>query len=422
MDLPACSALRDEFVPAVSAPPADAGRVLYLDNVGNLALVEPDGAAQRMLTEDAFIERSAGRLRTYRFPAPSPDGSAVAVVRVDIDASDVRQTVETLDLQSGAVNEFDVVRDWNVPYVDWSPDGSMLAWLAIGGEDAAIRAVARADSRAFLVQRGAPAYWHWRPDSRAMMTHVGGRAQDAADDGVVNLVAMAGQGAQPSELAILPGQFQSPQFSPDGRHTLYAANIGPSDFLVVGDASGMPLCAVTRLDLGAFFAWSPDGVHVAFMDVVAPAAQTAPVRVVDVRTGASRVVSRDALMFFWSPDGSRLAIVSAVAAGATTKLSAPSAQQSQLLMRVEVVDASDGSVQRIADLHPTVAIVQYVQYFDQYSRAITPWSPDGRSLAFAGALEANGPGVVVVAAFDAQGEATTVRRVADGALAMFMRR
>ena len=91
-------------------------------------------------------------------------------------------------------------------------------------------------------------------------------------------------------------------------------------------------------------------------------------------------------------------------------------------MRVEVVDTAGNRSQRVADLHPTVSVVQYVQYFDQYSRAVTPWSPDGRQLVFAGAQEANGPGVVAVAEFDAQGDLVEVRRVADGAQAFFARR
>lgn len=425
MDLPACSEVRSDFQASPFAPPSEAGRVLFLDNGGDVMVADVDGAGVQALTSDAFIERSAGRLRTYRFPAPAPDGSAVAFVRVDVDGAAVQQTVQVAAMRDGAVRDIDVVQGANVPYVDWSSDGGMLAYLAIAGADAAIRVAPLDGGAVFEVQRGAPAYWNWNPQSRTMLTHVGGRARDVDDPAAVSEVQFDAGEPQAEPLAVLPGQFQAPQYAPDGQHTMYAVNTGPSDLLIVGDAEGMPKCVLTRLDVGAFFSWSPDGVHVAMIDVSSPAAQTAPVRVFDVRDGSSRTVHRDALMFFWAPSGDRLAVVSAVQGETTSKLSAPAAQgeqSPQLLMRVEVVDISGDRVQRVADLHPTAALVQYVQYFDQYSRAMTMWSPDGRRLTFAGALEANGPGAVVVADFDAFGELMQVRRIADGVMAMFMRR
>lgn len=433
MDLPSCAALADEFRATPVKLAEDVGRIVLLGNEGDLAMVDPDGANFTALTDDAFVDRAAGRMRTYQFPAPSPDGSAIAFVRVDVDADGVQQTVQVVELgdEMGAVvraRDVDVVRGFNVPYVDWSPDGRFLAYLAIGSMQGVIRVAPAAGGDAFSVQSGAPAYWNWRPDSTAMLTHVGGRARDADADAAVSLIdipaiaAASSDEPRPLPLAVLPGQFQAPQYSPDGNHTLYAVNTGPSDLLVVGDANGAPRCALTRLDLGAFFAWSPDGVHVALIDVVTPASQTAPVRVFDVRDGSSRTVHRDALMFYWSPAGDQLALVSAAAGDATTKLAASAGQQSQLLMRVEVVDIKGTRSQRVADLHPTVPVVQYVQYFDQYSRAVTPWSPDGRRLVFAGAQEPNGPGVVAVAEFDVQGDLVEVRRVADGAQAFFARR
>jgi len=428
MDLPACSALAGDFPVTTAAKMRDAssGRIVLVDNAGDLAVVEPGGENLRSLTSDAFVDRAGGRMRTYRFPAPSPDGSALAFVRVDVDDEGVRQTVQVASLNGqAAVREIEVVRGLNVPYIDWSPNGALLAYLAISGPEGEIRVAPVAGGEPQSVQRGVPAYWNWRPDvsgMQAMLAHVGGRAQDAEDGAAVTRIELDDGAARATPLAVLPGQFQSPHYSPDGRHTLYAVNTGPTDLLVVGDADGTPRCALTRLDRGAFFAWSPDGVHVAMIDVVAPASQTAPVRVFDVRDGSSRTVHRDALMFFWSPDGAQLAVLSAIEADGATRISAPAAQQPQLLMRVEVVDVTGARSQRIADLHPTVSIVQYVQYFDQYSRVVTPWSPDSRSLVFAGAEESGGPAVVVVANFDAQGEFTVLRRVADGTLAFFAHR
>ncbi|MCX6017600.1 MAG: hypothetical protein NTZ50_03710 [Chloroflexi bacterium] len=308
-DLAACAQVDLGSKPTVFQSSRAVGHIYLLDNGGNLALMRPDGSEYRALTRDAFIERTAERMRTYRFPAASPDGARVAFVRVDVSSAGVTQTVQTATFDgSKPVHDVAVVVNRNVPYVDWSPDSRLLAFLDLNGLQGAIRLVSSTGGPVVDVQAGAPAYWHWRPDSRVLLTHTGGRAQDVQDEGAVSVVAVDASPDAASlphvrSLAVLPGQFQAPQYSPDGRHTLYAANVGPSDLLIVGDADGVPQCVLTRLQVNAYFAWSPDGVHVAMLDVMAPAAEVAMVRVFDVRDGSSRTVHRDALMFFWSPDG-----------------------------------------------------------------------------------------------------------------------
>jgi Tol biopolymer transport system component len=163
------------------------------------------------------------------------------------------------------------------------------------------------------------------------------------------------------------------------------------------------------------------------MDVLAPTQQTAPVRVIDVRTGDATVVSRNGLMFFWSPVGDRLAVYSVAQADAATKLAAPAQRgrgqgQSSPLMRIESIDIASGKALRIADTNPTANFVQYIQFFDQYSRAVSPWSADGRHLAFASAAEPGGEGEVGVATFDAAHSTVSLTRIGAGTLAFFTRR
>lgn len=425
-DLVGCA----QHQPAVQARtpvlPGSAGRVMYLSPDGNLELSDVTGAARERITTDAYIDRENRTLRAYQFPAASPGGDKLAFVRLEVGGGGFTQTLQVADARDGA-SALDLYESngFNVPYVDWSPDGKTIAFLTIGGQSGAIRTVSHTGGPVGEVEIGAPTYWHWRADSAGMVTHLGGRAEQPGGSAFMSIVTMNGsERVEGSTLSALPGNFQSPHFSPDGAHVVYAANIGGSDVLVLGDTVGAPVCALARLTNGAFFAWSPNGTHVAVMDVVAPTQQLAPVRVIDVRNGDSTVVSRNGLMFFWSPVGDRLAVYSVAQADASTKLAAPAADapgqtQPSLFMRIESVDIASGKALRIADTNPTANFVQYIQFFDQYSRAVSPWSADGRHLAFTSSAEPDGEGEVGVATFDAAHTSVALTRIGAGTLAFF---
>ena len=84
------------------------------------------------------------------------------------------------------------------------------------------------------------------------------------------------------------------------------------------------------------------------------------------------LIQDNVIAYFWSPDGSRLAYV------------APSRTEGAL--RWTVVNAADGERWPLVDFIPSRDQLTMFQFFDQYAYSHSLWSPDSRSLVFAGRL------------------------------------
>lgn len=85
-------------------------------------------------------------------------------------------------------------------------------------------------------------------------------------------------------------------------------------------------------------------------------------------------------------------------------------------MRLEIADVTTGVLVRVADTIPSGDFLNMLQFFDQYSRGASPWSPDGRSLAFVSVDEATDAAWIYVARVGEDGRAQ-VERLVEGGLA-----
>ena len=190
-------------------------------------------------------------------------------------------------------------------------------------------------------------------------------------------------------------RLESASFSHDGGRDYNEDAVGDSDafgavrLFMLADGAGDLICTLAKIAQGAFFAWSPDGVHLALLDSPAPLSEPAAIEIYDARDGSHHQAHEQASAFFWSPDGQSLVVYSLRSGVAATVLdAAPPAivvdtAQVDPVLRIEAVDAASGRAVFVADTLPTRSFAQYLPFFDQYSRAVTPWSPDGRRLVFA---------------------------------------
>jgi Tol biopolymer transport system component len=366
------------------------GNIVFVMPDGNIALTDPAGRKTVNVTTDGFIDREKQELRVYQFPTFSNDGKQLAFVSVSTSAAalGVTQTLHVAQAAENAkrVDLYTTSAD-NIPYIDWSPDNETVAFLTIGGGNGEIRTVNKNGGEVSVLDTGSSVYWHWRNDSSAMVAHLGG---GDAHISVIDDIAENGRKNKLTRIESLPGRFQSPHFSPDGKFMLFVQSVAREvDDLMLADASGNLICTVTRMEAGAFFAWSPNGTQIAYLDTVAPLQQPGPLTILDLKTGKRTTVGRNAMMFFWSPDGTKLALYSLTNEGEAPKLgssvprqAAPALQNSTTALRIEVIDAKTGRAIRVADTLPTQDFMQFFQFFDQYSRAVTPWSPDSNNLVF----------------------------------------
>ena len=114
-------------------------RIAYVDNSGDLLVVDPDGGDEKRLTGDVRVGLLSQVLEagdSYAWPTWSHDGARIAASRVSLAGGNPGLSVQVFDLDSGAVSvayENDLpapVADGTPHYIYWSPDDRYLSFLA----------------------------------------------------------------------------------------------------------------------------------------------------------------------------------------------------------------------------------------------------------------------------------------------------
>lgn len=287
-------------------------------------------------------------------------------------------------------------------YLYGSPDDRRVAFLAsdpLEGMQLHIADTDRPDS-ARLAVTGQPNYTSWSPDGQALLVHIGGVGADAFV-GTYDLRA-----ASTHKIETQPAAFQAPFWSPTGAaQWLYARQSGARGELVIGAEHDSRTLA--EFDGGITFGWSPDGRRVAYALNTADSFLYEALTVIDLTDSSSHVVFKgDVLAFFWSPDSQKLAYLTGVlveptSIGRVGGLAAPARQQRTLQLTWHVSDLAAGRTIDLNTFEATGSFLYLVQYFDQFAQSVALWSPDSRSLVYAGQPLIGERGVYVIEAQDA---------------------
>jgi Tol biopolymer transport system component len=367
-----------DVAPPTSLAPADAtgDRLIVLRDDGNLASMAPDGGSVVALTTEAGPD-----VRVTQ-PVASPDGRYLAWVEIRAG----RASIVTAT-RAGEVRDQIPLRI--APFfLQWDPTSTDIAYLGnLGiGIGFGVIAAAMREPRDIAVGGGSPLYLAWSPDGDELLVHAGTDVLGRTD--MVHDLRPTGD---------VPGKFQAPAWLPDGR-TIVDRRHGNAQQLIVVD--GADRHVLTSFRGGVLFEASPDGSRVAYRIDHADGSQ-AGMYVQDVDGGAPVRVTRAATTaFFWSPDGEALLLMTAEPGSAPVQ-------------RWRVWDGKE----RFASVpflpSPTFA-QEYVPFFDQYSQALTPWSPDGSAFAYAGIVA--GKAGVWVQSVD---EGTAPALVSDGTVVVW---
>jgi Tol biopolymer transport system component len=455
---------------ANGALPTGAGQIVYVGADGNLGLVDPASGRAQRVTGDAAVMQERQTGRAYLFPTFSADGRTLAFVRLDQTQAGYTQTVQVAEARElPALTGLYATSTDNIPYLDWAPDSRSVAILSLNSRTGSLRLVEAAGGASAVVATGASVYWHWRSDASALIAHTDGAADTSAN---ARLSLVQRSTARTERLAALPGYFQAPHFSPDGQRMLYVAQFGDTESLTLADANGNPQCGLSRVVDAMYFAWSPNGRHVAVIDTPRLLGEPNVLEVIDLGAGRRTSLARNAVSYAWSPNGRYLAIWSVVRdgrvidpaavrlAGATPTpaptlvptvaptlrptatprgarpatatprpsptvprpTAVPSATATavapQFALRLEIADVTTGALIQVADTIPSGEFLGQLQFFDQYSRGASPWSPDGRSLTFVSVDEASDATWIYAARVGEDGRAQ-IQRLVEGGLAFW---
>jgi len=373
--------------PEAREPGVTLDRIVYVNSTGDLFTINPDGSGLRSLT--AGVQASsgaAGRVmaqplnldRFHAWPTWSPDGSKLAVSRVQAVDGGSQITLEIVDMSTAQARTVyentlgGLVAQGAPHYIYWSPGGRYLSFLASTADGLALFVKDTEDSaEAVRVSVGAPLYWNWRRDESALLLHNGTELE----------LAEAPFQQESRRLLSSAAPFRVPAISPDGTHFAFIRLEEEGASLVVAPLEA-PDDGKKLLDVGPLsaFAWSPDGTEIAVADQQNARSAVYQRLLVVSATDVSQVrviVDDTILSFFWSPQGDRLAWVALDVENRSFAWTA--------------ADTSGDSVNRLLNrllkFQPSTDVFTMLNYFDQYAYSHSPWSPDGTRLVVAGTPE-----------------------------------
>lgn len=259
-------------------------------------------------------------------------------------------------------------------YYYWSPDATLLAFLGQEAFSPVEMGVLdyRRDS-VEVIATGQPFYFDWRPDSRAIVTHVSES---------LSLMTLTGEAWSSEDIPIKAGRFQAPAWlsedrilittpsSPGSvRVSLRVAQNTQDDNsfpqrLILSDVETGSIGTLAELEEAAIFELDPTGKWVAVYEY------SGPLRVFDIDDGDEVVVSeKQVAAFEWSPVGDRLLFMEV--------------DRDAQALKPRVWDGND-IVVFPSFLPSRLWVVQYLPFWDQYSRSLTLWSPTGDAFTYPG--------------------------------------
>ena len=349
---PTASSATPSIAPAPG--PIAGERLLVLMDDGSVITAGVDGGDVSVLTEGAGIDLDV------RHPVWSPDGRSVAWAELEIGDQGASSRIVTSDPDGSHRTEFQV--DTGTFFLQWDPTSSRIAYLGNFQGRVGMGVAGPAPSGepvATTLGVGQPFFLSWSPEGMRLLVHVGDETLGRLDlEGNLRPIGDA------------PGIFQAPVWLADGR-MVYATGGRRRQALVVRDGD-------RQRELVAFegsieFVVSPHGERIAYR--VADGSGLGGVEVVDVRSARSHTVTRSPTSaFHWSPDGRRLLLMTVADGGAPTT------------HRWLVWDGRTARTIGPEFLPSPVFLRDYVPFYGQFVQAMTPWSPDGGSFAFAGLI------------------------------------
>ena len=408
----ATAATATPTVPTSASPASRAGsgtgalqdlsvdRIAYIGPYGDLFTINPDGSDERRLTgvsqvrsrpsdpagpaspsdTAAFFQvQDLDFNESYAWPTWAPDGSRLAVSRVQITPNrSLEVSVQVIDAITGVsriVYDNDVpglIADGSPHYLYWSPDGELLSFLATTRQGLTLFAVNPDTSDgAIALERGAPLYYSWSGSGQALIVH-------SRED--VKLLHRPFLGDSAQHLTNAVG-FRTPAFSPSGDRWAYSTGDATGSVVHVGEG-GNSAGANNVLETGPLvaFMWSPDGQTLAVADNPDPQGRIYNrIQLLTADGGNLRTVVEESLLaFYWAPDGQRLAWVGVDAEEQVFEWKVVSASH-------DSEDAGEDDASReLFRFRPSGEVFTMLSFFDQYAYSHSPWSPDGTRLVVAG--------------------------------------
>jgi TolB protein len=366
--------------------PASSGTnlIAYIDEAGDLYTIQPDGTDKRKLASGEVLQTIAfsGRLIKngqdfYSWPVWSPDGTRLACFRVVAEEDEATDGLYIFEVASSQVLNSYKEPGLRPIYAYWAPNGRHIAVLLSGPRALSLSLwSASGGQRPRTIAQGAPFYFDWRADARALLVHNGGDPE-AKEGHSVSVLEV--ENGKRSLVSRAPAAFGPPSWSSDGKWLAYGDidKNGTKTTLMIATADGSTPKAFGTLPEKLALEWSPTQpvLAVATSSFVGDPLLD-ELRLIDVSSGKTRTIIKEQFAaYFWSPNGKRILYAKR--------------KHDTDLWTWAVAEVGEGMSHEVVDFAPSRPLLQVFQYFDQYALSHRVWSPDSQSFVFTGSAGAD---------------------------------
>ena len=354
---------------STTPPEPEVNLIAFVDLEGSIKTMRPDGSSVAQISPEDGI---------FTWPSWSPDATQVAFSGITLQ-DDMRSPLTLFVLRFGDDEPKTIYT--NKPdmgpilvgmphYALWSPDSKRLSFMASTPEGLTIFIDDLHDnSESQVVLRNSPLYAAWSSDSDYLIVH----------GNVDHFLVDVNDAGNAIDLGIRSSRYRTPAWwssgnglayvadDPTGRASLYSSEPTSESRILIDEAPG-----------NTAFLWSPDGQSLA----VARPGQALGAIAGFVYQGVtffspdgvrqSLEIDENVIAYFWSPDSTKLAYVTL--------------SDTRGALRWNILDVQDDARWPLVDFLPTQDQLSIFQFFDQFAYSQSMWSPDSRSLVFAGSI------------------------------------
>ena len=390
--------------PLLSTLERKSGLIAYIGADGNIFVSDQAGGNLKQLTDDAKLPQSqSDPYRIYQYPTWSQDGNQLAFIATSSENSTPKSQLLVANIDNDNVSEVYSSESEHPFYLYWSPDNANVSLLttSVSGQSLILQNIPVDAGEPTVIDTGSPYYWSWAPDGNTMIVHTGSDTSTSPPH--LAFLSMQSETTDgeiiESGLDTHPAAFQSPAWSPDGRHILLTrVNDNEEKEVILLDGAGNFEKTIGTFEVNTAFAWSPDSTRMAYISgkQAMNAGALGELHVVDIETLEETVKEENVYAFFWSPNGEKLAyfiplLTNQAADGSQT-------ETQQLVLRLNMLDVATGESKELFTYQPTEQFANVLPYFDQYHHPVTIWSPDNNNLVLSFLSSDGSPGIAIVAA------------------------
>ena len=322
----------------------------------------------------------------FMWPSWSPTGDQIAVSASSQRRDDPKLELWRTSCADGQTESiFQNPRDGRqviaaglAHYVNWAPSGRALAVVANVGSGLAVNLVAASGKgRPRRLVDGAPLYFAWAPDGRAVIVH---RAAQLV------LFDLTAESEGPIQIQRVRPSFRSPAWAPDGSAVYFAKPRPGGGSIIVGArrsqiGKGGEHEELMELTGAASFVASPSDNRLAVLTLTAGDAEGRHLTILDPITGVQQpIIDRAINGVVWAPDGRALYAFE------------PQPSSTMIALTKHQLDRDGEYVgsERLARFQPSAEFATMLNFHDQFAHSHHIVSPCGDWITFAGLALGNG--------------------------------